>query len=451
MILIMQRLNFKTAFIITVACMALAACGCGRDYSAGATRSRDSAPVAVPPAAPLEGSERAADAAMRQLEERVERDPEDFAALNRLAGFYLQRARETGSVNYIDLAARAARRSLASVPELRNAGGLAALTQAEFAAHDFTAARDHAVQLTKIEPGKSYPYGMLGDALLELGDYDEAARAFRRMERNGSSHSSETRQARLAFLRGDMDAATRRLTNALALALDLPVPPREAVAWYRWQLGELRFAVGDYPTAELNYRVALTTFPDYFRALAGLGRVRAAQGDINGAIELYEKVVERLPDPVFVATLGDLYRLAGREREMNAQYQLVEQIARLNTANGALYNRQLAVFYADHDIKALEAYENASKEYERRRDIYGADAVAWTALKAGKLSEAQAALGKALSLNTKDALLLYHAGMIMRAAGDKAAARDYLQRALALNPQFDPLQAQNAKRALDSL
>jgi Tfp pilus assembly protein PilF len=38
--------------------------------------------------------------------------------------------------------------------------------------------------------------------------------------------------------------------------------------------------------------------------------------------------------------------------------------------------------------------------------------------------------------------------MIARAAGNKTAARDYLQRALKLNPQFDPLQARRAAEAI---
>jgi len=116
--------------------------------------------------------------------------------------------------------------------------------------------------------------------------------------------------------------------------------------------------------------------------------------------------------------------------------------------NGTLYNRLFALFLADHDLKAEEAYADAKKEYETRRDIYGADALAWTALKAGKLDEAQSAIKDALRLGTRDARLFYHAGMIARARGDAASARDYLQRALKLNPQFDPLQATIAAKAL---
>ncbi len=414
------------------------------------SNSTSSTPAALPAAAPLPSTDNQAEQAIRFLENRVKRDPEDFGAYNKLAAYYLERLRETGNTEYLNLTFRAARSSLDSVAAERNSGGLAALTQAEFASHEFAAARDHALQLTNLEPGKSYPFQMLGDALLELGDYDGATAAFQRMERlGGSSVNTETRLARLALLRGAVTVAQQRYSKAMALALNLPVPPRETVAWCRWQLGETAFASGDYETAERHYLDALVTFPDYYNAFASLGRVRAARGDLQGAIEHYEQVVRRLPDPSFVAALGDLYKLAGSEKEAEIQYRLVEQIARLNKLNGELYNRQLALFYADHDMKAEEAYRQAVEEYEARRDIYGADAVAWTALKAGKLAEAQTAIKEALRLGTRDAKLFYHAGMIARAAGDELAARDYLHRALTLNPQFDPLQALIARKALE--
>ncbi len=448
----MQRQIIRwTALTLLLAGATLTASGCGDIWSARETSSRAAGTTpAVPAAITLDSDEQAVEATIRFLEARVKSDPEDFSAYNKLAGYYLQRVRETGNVQYLDLAARAARASLASVPVVRNTGGLAALAGVEFASHDFADARDHARQLIELEPGKAYPYGTLGDALLELGDYDGAADAYHTMERKagGINEGTETRQAKLATLRGDNAGARRHLVNALALALDLPSPPRETVAWCRWQLGETAFASGDYETAERHYRDALTTFPDYYRAVASLGRVRAARGDLPGAIAQYERATKLLPDPNFVAALGDLYKLAGREREAAAQYELVEQIGHLSALNGALYNRQLALFYADHDLKPAEAYTQAAREYEVRRDIYGADAVAWTALKAGKLDEAQQAMKEALRLNTQDARLLYHAAMIARAAGDETTARDDLRRALALNAQFDPLQAANARNAL---
>lgn len=435
-----QKLIYTIAIGLVV--LALNACGGGRS-------SATNVPP-VPVAAPLANDTDTTESAIRFLEDRVKRDADDFIAYNKLVGYYLQRQRETGSLTYLDLASRAARASLAAIPAEQNVGGLTGLAMAAYGSHDFAGAREHALRLAQLDPSKSYPYQILGDALLELGDYDKAAEAYRKMERlAGTSANAETRLARYALLHGETKIAARRFSAALTLALDLPSPPRETVAWCRWQLGETAFSIGDYESAERHYTDALVTFPGYHHALASLGRVLAARGDLAGAIDNFERAVNVIPDPAYVAALGDLYRLSGREKEAIAQYALVEHIARLSVANGVMYNRQLALFYADHDIKVEEAYDSAVKEYATRRDIYGADAVAWTALKAGKIAEAQSAIKEALRLGTRDAKLFYHAGMIARAAGDPAQARDYLGRALRLNPKFDPMQSLNAKNALE--
>jgi tetratricopeptide (TPR) repeat protein len=430
--------------------LAFALTGCQSSSATSSTKPESAAPEArlLPNDAEVESL------TIRFLEERLKRDPDDFIAHNKLAGQYLQRLRETGDVTYLNLASKAATASMAVLPAEQNTGGLTALAQVEYSSHEFMAARDHAMRLTELEPNKAYPYQILGDALLELGEYERAEVAFRQMQKFGSNQGvsgivMEQRVARLASLHGDMEAAERHMSRALNLALALPAPPRETVAWCRWQLGEIAFAVGDYPTAERHYRDALTTFPDYFRALASLGRVRASQGDLNAAIEAQEHAARIIPDPSFIAALGDLYQLVGRDKDAIEQYDLVEKIGRLNELNGSLYNRQLSQFYADHDLKADEAYANAAKEYDVRRDIHGADTLAWAALKAGKIVEAQRAIKDAVRLGTKDARLFYHASMIARAAGDNSAAQDYYRRMVALNPKFDLMQAAIAKKTFE--
>lgn len=436
--------RLKLAYLAAVILIALTCNACGGRW--------DSTSADVPPARSLAADTQTELLAIRSLEEKVKQNPEDFVAYTKLAGYYLDRQRETGSSDYIQLADRAARASLSILPERMNFGGLAVLAQVEFTSHNFAAARDHANKLIEMDKSKSIGFQIMADALLELGEYDKATLAINRMqELAGKSVSVETRLARVAVLKGQTETATKHFSDALILVLDVSSPSRETAAWCRWQLGEVAFSKGDYQTAEKHYREALVTLPDYYRALSSLGRTLYARGDLKGAIEQYERAVQVVPEVTFVATLGDLYRLAGREREAEAQYALVEQIARINEANGSLYDRQLALYYADHDMKAEDAYMIATKEYNARRDIYGADALAWTALRAGKTAEAQMAIKEALKLGTRDAKIFYHAGMIARAAGDTTSASDYLNRAISLNPQFDPLQSQIAQRALEEM
>lgn len=428
-----------------------------------ATRSR---PAATPASGDVQASggisaptdslsdEAATQAAIRFYLARVRRDPEDTRSQNALAEYYIQEVRESGNEDYLPLALAAARASVAAVVPERNVGGLTALAHCEFSNHDFAAAREHAVSLIAFNPGKSEPYAILGDAQLELGDYDAAAQAFAEMRRLSPEDSgTETRLARAAFLRGKPDEASAHLSTALSLLFSQPDASREAVAWCRWQLGETAFSTGAYENAERFYRDALTAAPSYFRALAALGRISAARGDVSAAIAFYEEAVRIVPVTDFMAALGDLYALSGRPKDAAVRYELVEQLGEHSRkVHNSPFNRNLAFFYADHDLKPEDAYTLAEGEYSAgRHDVYGADALAWTALKSGRVAEAQAATKEALRLGTLDARFLYHAGMIARAAGDKSAARDNIRRALDLNPGFDPLQSAVARRTLKEM
>ena len=93
----------------------------------------------------------------------------------------------------------------------------------------------------------------------------------------------------------------------------------------------------------------------------------------------------------------------------------------------------------------------AEAELELRRDIYGYDALAWALLADGRAAEAREQMAEALALGTRDATLLYHAGMIELALGNDAAARTFLEDALASDPSFDPLAVHEARAALATL
>jgi Tfp pilus assembly protein PilF len=88
------------------------------------------------------------------------------------------------------------------------------------------------------------------------------------------------------------------------------------------------------------------------------------------------------------------------------------------------------------------------EEMKTRRDIYEQDALAWVLYQTHRYAEARQASEKALELNTPEPAFYYHAGMIASALGDASAARKHLERALALNANFDPKQAAVARAAL---
>jgi tetratricopeptide (TPR) repeat protein len=227
--------------------------------------------------------------------------------------------------------------------------------------------------------------------------------------------------------------------------------PSENLAWLYYELGEFYMQAGDAARADRAYLAALNIHPGDYRALAGLAKLRANQGQYDQAIVLYQRAIAVVPMPIFVAELGDLYSKTGNPAEAKKQYQLVEYIGLLGHINQVLHNRDLAIFYADHDIKLDEALDLAHKELEVRRDVYTWDALAWALYKNGKLTEAMAASQKALKYGTRDALLLYHAGVIADRAGHPDEALNDLRQAMAINPHFHLLYAPAAKKKLTLL
>src|SRR6185503_9629016 len=109
---------------------------------------------------------------------------------------------------------------------------------------------------------------------------------------------------------------------------------------------------------------------------------------------------------------------------------------------------ELALFDADHGRDPQATLALARAAYTRRPSVKAADTLAWALFKAGQPAEARRYAGEALRGGTHDALMLYHAGAIAQAQGDGKAARDYLERALAINPHFSPLYAPRAQQAL---
>jgi tetratricopeptide (TPR) repeat protein len=102
----------------------------------------------------------------------------------------------------------------------------------------------------------------------------------------------------------------------------------------------------------------------------------------------------------------------------------------------------------DHGRRVPELLQKAEEEINVRQDVYGWDLLAWALHKAGRDSEATAAMGKALSLGTRDAMLFYHAAMIQNSLGNRAAAQDWLERALAVNPYWHPTQPAEARATI---
>jgi tetratricopeptide (TPR) repeat protein len=390
-------------------------------------------PGSVPAATPV---------AIARLEARVATQPKDAAALASLGLAYEQRARETADPALYIQAEAAFGRALDVDPRSYPAAtGLASVAASR---HQFSRALRLARRAVTLRPKSAAAYGILGDALVELGRYREGFAAFDRMAALEPNLSSYTRIAYGRELVGRPGAAL----EALRLAADAGSGSPENVAWTLVQAGNLLFDTGRIAGAETAYRAALARYPGFAYALAGRARVDAARGRYSAAAAQYQRVTRLLPLPQHAIALAETLRGAGRPAEARRADALVSGLERLFAASGVRTELETALYDADRGRNLAGALARAREAHASAPSIHAEDVLAWTLYRNGRCVEARTHSVRALRLGTRDALKLFHRGMIERCLGHGAAARTYLGRALAVNPHFSLRWAPVAREAL---
>lgn len=385
------------------------------------------------------------DQLIASLQATLTETPDDSASLTNLGFAYLQKARESADPTFYTKAEEAFVSADGIVPDHPSTTiGLSAVAQAR---HDFDTALVYADEAAALSPRDPDVHGARGDALIELGRYDDALAAFQQMVDLRPDLASYSRVSYARELHGDVPGAI----EAMRMAVQAGGREGENSAFVRVQLGHLYFYSGDFEPARASYESALDAFPGYIHATAGLARLAASEGDYDEAIALYTDVTTRVPVAEYVIALGDVYAAAGRPDDAQAQYDLVGVIDELARANGVNTDAEIAVFFADHGIDLTRAVEQARAVYAESPSIASADALAWSLYAAGDLEDASTYASEATRLGTEDPRILFHAGMIEYRLGNAAEARAYLERVDAANPAFSVLHGPQLAEALSEL
>jgi tetratricopeptide (TPR) repeat protein len=376
------------------------------------------------------------------LEADIRTAPRDPDRLGVLGLAYQVRWRETGDPTFLPLSARALRGALAARP--RDATATLGLGHLALIRHDFCAALALGRTARRLAPYASRPYGVVGDALVELGRYREAFAAFERMVAVKPTLASYARIAYARELTGDRAGAV----SAMRLALDAAGGAPEPTAWAHVELAKLEFGSGRLSAAKAHVRAALTIFPGYVHALEQRARIEAARGRLDRAVETARRAATAVPLQHLVALLGDLLERQGNAVAAARQRATVAAIDRLLTTNGFRVDLESALYRADLRIRPAETVRLARQARADRPSIYGDDALGWALARAGRCGEAERWLYRALRLGTKDALLYFHRGYAAGCAGDRRAMRSWYVKALELNPSFSVRWAPVAREAV---
>jgi tetratricopeptide (TPR) repeat protein len=343
--------------------------------------------------------------------------PENLHYQVLLAGAYVQKTRETTDYSYLDRAATVLDQVLSADSTNYEAARL--LTETQLERHMFAQAAETSRKLIRRAPEDPWNWGTLGDALIEMGDYDGAAEAYQKMVALHPDLASYNRAAHYRFLFHDVDGAVEIMKKAIESGSGAP----ENVAWCMVDLGNIYWKTGQPELARKEFTEALRTFPNYHPAYAGLGKVLAESGDPKGAIENYKRAQAITPLPDYASALYDLYQKNGQTADAQKQRELIDVIDKLSKANNEKANRNLVFIFADHDWKLDRALELAEGELDFRKDVYSYDALAWALYKNNRFAEARKAMDLALKINTPEPAFQRHSKLIDNAIHSEAATR----------------------------
>jgi len=377
-----------------------------------------------------------------RLEEQVRLEPRDASTLTQLGFAYQLRWRETADASYLPRSELALRRAIRFGTE--DADAVLGLGSLALIRHEFREGLAYGEQARRLLPGSARPYGVIGDALIELGRYHAAFAAFDRMVSIKPSLASYARVAYARELTGDLAGAA----SAMRLALEASGGEPEPTAWALVELSKLQLSLGRVGVADREARSALRAFPGYPNARIQLAHVDAVRGRFGAAVGDARRAADAVPTAQAVSLLADLLERTGRTAEARRQRATVGVVEQLLRASGVRVDLESAVYRADNHIGPADTVELARKARAARPSIYGDDALAWALARAGRCDDALPLAARSLRLGTRDPLLFFHRGYAEGCAGNRAAMRQWYARALDVNPEFSVRWAQVARAAL---
>lgn len=439
----------STATTITVALLAGSLWAMGTAPSESGLRSLDGQDGSL--ARPISaGSPTPAQAAIQRAEEALAETGAGAEAYLALATASSRRARETADPAWYDRSDEAL-----ALAEKLSPGSFQLERQRvwnQLGRHEFAAALDAAKTLHERAKDDVPTYGLIVDACVELGRYDEAEEAAQWML--DLRPGAPVAMTRVSYLRehfGDLRGARDAMERAF---YSTRPGDREARAWMLTQLAHLDNEEGLGSRAHANASAALELFPDYHYALKELATASASLGDDAEALRLLRRRYELAPHPENLFDVAMALRALGAagKAEASALLDSFEEAALEESTSVDNANLELIEYWTEVSPEAggiARARALAEKRLTCRRDIRTLEALAWTRFLSGDAEEAWAAIDEAVQVGSKNSRLRYRAGRIAAALGRAEDAEEHLIVACTTAPRSS--WARLARAALEEL
>ncbi len=349
-------------------------------------------------------------AKVEELNQKIAKQSNDVKSRLQIAVIYMSEARITGEHPYYYPAILKILDGVLAM-DGKNFEALVYKSSVKMSQHKFTEAKEIAEKARTINPDNAYVYGVLVDANVELGNYEEAVKVSDKMQALKPSLESYSRASYLREIYGDYPGAI----EAMKMAVQAGLPGSEPYCWSKKTLAHLYEKTGKWNEAEKQYQDILVMRPSYAFAIEGLAKVEKARKNFPKALDLLKQASDIMPEFSFHEEMADIYQLQGESQKAKDKYLEVITMLSEDEKSGHTVSLELCRVYSKAGMYD-QAIEQGMKEYQRRPlNIDVNQTLAWATFKKNETEKAREYIKEALKTGSKDPELLEKAATISKA------------------------------------
>ncbi|WP_294675774.1 hypothetical protein [uncultured Fluviicola sp.] len=377
-----------------------------------------------------------------KLSFEAENEKNKIESLIKLSEIYIYEARVTGEHPYYYNAAlvtlNETLKDTAKMTADQHFTALFYKSTVQLSQHKFNEALLTGKKALALNNTNSGIYGVLVDANVEIGNYEEAVKNCDKMISIRPDLRSYSRISYLREIYGDMKGSIKSMEQAI----EAGAPYSEYKCWTIVTMGKMLENHNQLDSARAYYEFAAKERANYPFGVAGMASIEGKLGNYAKADSLYTVALNAVPEISFVMDQAKLYRKQGKKAEVKRLIPRIESMFQEDIESGHNVNMEFAFFLLDFKKDYKRALDLGLKEYKLRPNNIDVNRLLAFAYYAnGDKENATKHIKIAMKTNKQDGDLYCISGLINN---DKKQIR----KAFSIDPYQDHLFAERAKKMI---
>lgn len=351
--------------------------------------------------------------------EKLNKDPDQFPYLVKLAASQSQLFNMTGEIEYLIMAEK----NLIAANKRTNyskAGYLKSLARNYISQHRFREALNLLNTAEAIGEKLSGTHKMLFDVHMELGDYDKAEAYLEKIE-DRTDFDFLIRYAKWSDHEGDLSTAITYMEKAAEKAETSNI--KSLMQWSYTNMADFYGHNGEIRKSYDHFLKALEIDPNDSYAKKGIAWiVYSHERNPQEALRILNSITKQHKAPDYYLLKAEIAEFM--KDELAKKQNLESYLAAVaNEDYGVMYNSFNAVLYAEEFSVTYEAMNLAHHEIKNRPTPQSYDLLAWTYYNKGEYENALEIAEEHIVDKTFEPEVLYHLAKIYKATGKIREAR----------------------------